>query len=243
MSFGLGHGRALDPSPGSVGISEAELGTLPDAIGRDPSAGWIDVRGWFATCHRPLEIEIGSGKGTFLVQEAARRPETNFLGIEWAGEFYRYGADRVRRHGLGNVRVLHGDATSFLRWRVASGVARVVHLYFPDPWPKARHHKKRTVRDDVLASIHRVLEPGGELRVVTDHDGYWSWMEAHFERWTVPEAWALLGGPPGSDGAPFERLAFQPVGSAGDEEMVGSNFERKYRREGRPFHAAVLRRG
>lgn len=208
----------------------------------DPQAGWVDPSGWFARPAQALEVEIGSGKGTFLVQEAARRPETNFLGIEWAGEFYRYAADRVGRHGLTNVRMLCADAASFLRWRLPSETVRVVHLYFPDPWPKARHHKKRTVRDDVLESIHRVLSPGGELRVVTDHDGYWSWMEAHWERWTSPDAWALLGRSDRAELGPFERVTFERVGSAGDEELVGTNFERKYRREGRPFHAAVLRK-
>lgn len=223
-----------------IGLAETELGPLPDGIIDDPTAGWTDPAPWFENPENPFEVEIGSGKGTFLVQEAARRPETNFLGIEWAGEFYRYAADRVGRRGLTNVRMLCADAASFLQWRLPSERVRVVHLYFPDPWPKARHHKKRTVRDDVLATVHRVLIPGGELRVVTDHEGYWSWMERHWSRWTSQEGWALLDAS-GRDG-PFELMDFERVGSAGDDELVGTNFERKYRREGRPFHAAVLRK-
>jgi len=236
------HAATRAVTHGPVGVTEAELGPLPDEIIHDPRAGWVDVRRWFAAPERALEIEIGSGKGTFLVQEAARRRSVNFLGIEWAGEFYRYAEDRVRRHGLRNVRMLCADATTFLRWRVPDGVVRVIHLYFPDPWPKSRHHKKRTVRDDVLASMHRVLSPGGELRVVTDHAGYWSWMEAHWARWTSAEAWSLVEAEAVGGGGPFERLAFERVGSADEEELVGTNFERKYRREGRPFRAAVLRK-
>ena len=120
MSFGLGHGRTLDDAPGIVGVSPEELGPLPDTILDDPDAARIDPRAWFARPEAPFELEIGSGKGTFLVQQAARQPQSNFLGIEWAGEFYAYAADRVRRRreadgSLTNVRLLHADATEFLR--------------------------------------------------------------------------------------------------------------------------------
>lgn len=245
MSFGLGHGRALDPAPGVVGIAPHELGSMPDEIGSDPDAARVDPRAWFPDPARPLEIEIGSGKGTFLLQQAQLQPETNFLGIEWAGEFYAYAADRIRRAGLTNVRVLGGDAVEFLRWRCPAAVTRVIHLYFSDPWPKKRHHRRRVVQDRFLADAWRVLEPGGELRIVTDHDDYWAWMQEHFARWTgdaepagVPQS--ILDATRGR--APFERLPFGGAASAGKGELVGTNFERKYRREGRPFNAATLRK-
>jgi len=228
MSFGLGRGRTLDP--GAVGVSERELPPMPEGAGADPARARIDPRSWFAHPERRFEIEIGSGKGTFLLQQAEVSPETNYLGIEWAGEFYAYAADRIRRRGLTNVRMLRADATEFLRWRVPDGVASVIHLYFSDPWPKSRHHKRRVVQDRFLAEAHRVLAPGGELRVVTDHDDYWAWMEERFARWA-----------PVSGGA-FERLPFERPSSAGAGEVVGTNFERKYAREGRPFHAVILRR-
>jgi tRNA (guanine-N7-)-methyltransferase len=172
------------------------------------------------------EIEIGSGKGTFLVQQAKLKPEVNYLGFEWAREFFRYAADRVRRHGLTNVKLVHADATEFLRWRCADAVAAVIHLYFSDPWPKTRHHKRRVVQDRTLEEFHRVLQPGGEVRIVTDHDDLWAWCQEHAARH------ARL----------FTRCGFAPPDSAGEGEIVGSNFERKYRREGRPFHAMTLRR-
>ena len=229
MGFGLGRGRKLDP--GAVGHFASDLPALPDDLASDPRAGWVDPRAWFANPARPMEIEIGSGKGTFLVQQASLEPGTNFLGIERAKEFASYAADRARRRGLCNVKVLCGDAAEFLRWRVPDGVCRVIHLYFPDPWPKARHHKRRMVQDRFLAEAHRVLGPGGELRVVTDHGGYWAWMEEHFARWCD------AGHSPR-----FERVAFERPGSAGEGEIVGTNFERKYRREGRPFYAVILKR-
>ncbi|MEL6328359.1 MAG: hypothetical protein AAFR38_01745 [Planctomycetota bacterium] len=252
MSFGLGHGKPLDDAPGVVGVTPQELPALPDAALTDRAAGLVDPRGWFPDPSRPFELEIGSGKGTYLVQQAGRQSGTNFLGVEWAGEFYRYAADRVRRRResgeLANVRLWHGDATEFLHWRCPAGVIRVVHLYFSDPWPKAKHHKKRVVQHRFLADVWKALEPGGELRVVTDHDELWAWDERHFERWTtaggtagLAEA-AGLGVDVGLGALAFERLAFEPPDSAGESELVGTNFERKFREEGRGFHACTLRK-
>ena len=229
MSFGLARGKKLDP--GTVGLTTIDLPPLPDSIATDPAAAHLNVRAWFEHPGRPLEIEVGSGKGTFLVQQAQLQPETNFLGMEYAMEFYAYAADRIRRNQLANVRILGLDAAEFLHWRVPSGCARVVHLYFPDPWPKTKHHKRRMLSDRFLTDVYRVLETGGELRVVTDHDDYWKWMESHFDRWCA------------ADHTPrFERLPFTRPASAGEGELVGTNFERKYRREGRPFNAAILRK-
>lgn len=256
MSFGLSRGRDLDP--GAVGLTAADLPPLPDTILTDPDAAHLDVRAWFEHPDRPLEIEVGSGKGTFLVQQAQLQPETNFLGMEYAMEFYAYAADRIRRNHIANVRLLGLDAAEFLHWRVPSGCARVVHLYFPDPWPKSKHHKRRMLSDRFLADVWRILEAGGELRVVTDHDDYWKWMESHFDRWCVirpaGSAFSPLrgedvgggGGTPTGEGFPtppkFLRLPFTRPASAGEGELVGTNFERKYRREGRPFNAAILRK-
>ena len=229
MSFGLSRGRTLDTS--AAGLRAENLPPLPDDLATDPDAARLDPRAWFDDPDRPFEIEIGSGKGAFLVQQGELEPGTNFLGIEWAKEFWAYIADRLRRRGLRNVRVLHADATQFLRWRAPAKCARVVHLYFSDPWPKSRHHKRRVVQDAFLADVWRVLTDEGELRIVTDHDDYWLWMEDHFARWA----------PPTGDG-PFTRHDFAPPPSAGEGEVVGTNFERKYRREGRPFHATTLRK-
>jgi tRNA (guanine-N7-)-methyltransferase len=245
MSFGLSRGKVLDVAAGVVGVTADELGPLPDEIMSDPEAGWIEPRAWFGDrAAQPLEIEIGSGKGSFLLQQAAREPDVNYLGIEWAGEFYAYTADRLRRSGLTNVRMLNADATEFLRWRCPSAIARVIHLYFSDPWPKRRHHKKRVVQDAFMADAHRVITPGGELRIVTDHDDYWAWMEDVFARWTGESE---QGEPNESEAVhetrgSFKRLPFESPQSAGEGEIVGTNFERKYRREGRPFHACVLRK-
>jgi len=214
MSLGISRDRALDTE--GFGIEQSQLPPFEQ--------GRVDPRAWFEHADRPFEIEIGTGKGTFLVQQAPLRPQVNYLGIEKTLEFYRYAADRVRRHALANVRILWAEAGEFLRFWCADGVVAVVHLYFSDPWPKKRHHKRRVVQDQALAELHRVIEPGGELRLVTDHDELWAWYEDHAGRHEHL----------------FERRPFDRVESAGAGEIVGSNFERKYRTEGRPFHAMTL---
>ncbi|MFO0826634.1 MAG: tRNA (guanosine(46)-N7)-methyltransferase TrmB [Phycisphaerales bacterium] len=221
MSFGLSRGRSLDVS--GVGVEGEQLPPFDPAL---PETRVIDPRRWFEYPERPFDLEIGSGKGTFLLQQAELEPEVNFLGIEWAGEFFRYAADRVRRRQVKNVKLLWTDATEFVRFRMPSESVRVIHLYFSDPWPKSRHHKRRVVQDATLREFHRVLATDGELRLVSDHDDLWAWYEDHAARH------AEL----------FERIAFERPASAAEGEVVGTNFERKYRREGRPFHAMTLRK-
>ncbi|MGI9014166.1 MAG: tRNA (guanosine(46)-N7)-methyltransferase TrmB [Phycisphaerales bacterium] len=217
MSFGLAHGRMLDV--GNIGLAMSTLCT--------GKPGTVDPRSLFVDDVEPprrCEIEIGTGKGTFLLQQAKLQEQVNFLGFEWTSEFYRYTADRIRRRELRNVRVVHGDATEFLCHWCCDDVIDVIHLYFSDPWPKKRHHKRRVIQDHTLVAMHRALRKGGEVRIVTDHDDLWQWCVDHAQRHEQL----------------FQRQPFAGVDSAAAGEMVGSNFERKYAREGRPFHAMTL---
>ncbi|MEX0775366.1 MAG: hypothetical protein WD042_06580 [Phycisphaeraceae bacterium] len=238
MSLSLSHGKALDV--GVVGIDQAQLPPWEQ--------GPIDLHGWFAAPSAPLkrgspplELEIGSGKGTFLVQQAALFPQVDFIGLEWARGFWRFAADRCRRRGLTNVRLVHIEAGLFVRNYVPDACLRQVHIYFPDPWPKKRHHKRRLVQAEFLRELWRVLEdrpvdppPGppeegglsGCVRIATDHSDYYQWMLDHAAQ--VADL--------------FEPLPFESPESAGEGEIVGTNFERKYRREGRPFHGMILRK-
>jgi tRNA (guanine-N7-)-methyltransferase len=260
MGFGLGHGRDLDDAPGTIGVSDAQLPPLPDDVATNPGAGKIDPRQWFVQPAHPFEIEIGCGKGTFILETAKAHPATNFLGIEWAREFYLYAADRVRRAQLTNVRMLRTDGAEFLRWRSPSSIASVIHLYYSDPWPKRKHHKNRVVQHRFLSEAWRVLMPGGELRIVTDHDELWAWDEAHFAIWTDAEPWRawredpapflatteyMQAPPPGlpsCEGAPFARDAFVPPPWVGEGQVVGTNFERKFTGEHKRPHSVVLRK-
>src|SRR5688572_25922257 len=164
----------------------------------------------------PVEIEIGSGKGTFLVESAAARPDHRFLSIEWALPYAEHIRDRVRRRGLENVRVARADASRFLGEHVRPGSVRAIHVYFPDPWPKKRHHKRRLMQPGFVSAAAEALEDGGELRFVSDHAEY-------FE-----EARAALAAEPSLEEAPV------PEGEMTDL----TNYERKYRAEGRPIHRA-----
>lgn len=120
----------------------------------------------------PLEIEIGSGKGLFLAAAAASVPERDFLGIEILGKYARFVAARLVRRELANARAIHGDAQHFFHaWLAAESVA-AVHVYFPDPWWKARHKKRRVMNELFLADVERVLTPGGTLHFWTDVEEY-----------------------------------------------------------------------
>ena len=101
-----------------------------------------------------------------------------------------------------------------------------IRIFFPDPWPKKKHHKRRVVQNETLDQFERVLVTGGELRIVTDHDDLWEWYEEHAEKYETR----------------FERIDFDAPASAGSSELVGTNYERKFRPEGRIFQAMTLRK-
>lgn len=175
--------------------------------------------------NHPVELEIGMGKGTFMLSQAERRKEANFIGIEWANWFYRYAADRLRRHNCMNVRCVRADANFFIKEFIPDASISVLHIYFPDPWPKTRQKKKRMVQPSFVPVMHRILVPGGMVKVVTDHKGYW---EENIKP-TIEES-----------GLTVEEYA-RPE-SAKEGEFVGTNFERKYIAEGRPFYAIAARK-
>jgi tRNA (guanine-N7-)-methyltransferase len=121
--------------------------------------------------------------------------------------------------------MLLADAGRFVAETVADGCLSAVHAYFPDPWPKKRHHKRRLLQGPFLEQVERVLVRGGRLQVVTDHQDYFSQIEQVFRE------------------SSLELTDFRSPGSTENEELVGSNFERKYRREGRPFYSiAAIKR-
>lgn len=250
MSFGLSKGRDLDAS--SIEVPTSTFPPLPDDVLSRPEAGHLPITSWFTDPSRPLEIEIGSGKGTFLLNQAAADPDTNYLGFEWAGEFFLYAADRIRRRGLTNVRMLKADATEFLRWRCPSSCARVIHLYYSDPWPKRKHHKNRVVQHAFLEQCFRTLAPNGELRVVTDHDELWAWDQDHFNAWTRPHDNPASPDPvpahiraacASTSGTPFTMQPFVPPPWVGEGQTIATNYEKKMcEAVGKQPHACVLKK-
>lgn len=121
----------------------------------------------------PLEIEIGSGKGLFLQNACVKWPERNFLGNELAFKYARYAGGRLTQHGRTNALMIHGDGLLLLREFVLPGTAAAVHVYFPDPWWKSRHKKRRVLNESFLADVERALRPGGILHFWTDVQEYY----------------------------------------------------------------------
>lgn len=120
----------------------------------------------------PLTLEIGFGMGDSLAAMAAAQPAHNFVGIE----VHRAGVGRllalVEQQALNNVRVFCDDAVDVLAENIAAGSVARVNIYFPDPWHKTRHHKRRLVQPDFLELLHSRLTPGGLLHIATDWQPY-----------------------------------------------------------------------
>lgn len=120
----------------------------------------------------PLEVEVGSGKGLFLQTAATQCPEHSFLGIEVAQKYARFAASRLAKHELTNAVAVQGDGLRLFRELIPDGVLDAVHVYFPDPWWKKRHHKRRVLNEQFLADAYRTLIPGGKLHFWTDVKEY-----------------------------------------------------------------------
>jgi tRNA (guanine-N7-)-methyltransferase len=187
---------------------------LDGARDGDPVLDWGAVFG----SQRPVELEIGIGKGRFLLDAAARHPEVSFVGVEWAGKYLRLAASRGWRRGLRNVRFARADGREFIEFFVPRESLTAIHVLFPDPWPKKRHHKRRLVSSEFLAEVERTLRPGGRLWLATDHAEYFEAMQE------------VLAG----------CCGLCPV----DAEWVGArtNYEDRYLTQGKPIHRRVVQK-
>ena len=174
----------------------------------------------------PVHIEIGAGKGTFLLNQARAQPGNNFLGIEWARKYYRYAVDRIGRWGLTNVRIIRTDAATFLADFIPDNSVECFHIYFPDPWPKKRHHKRRFICPANLEHLLRCLKTGGQLKIATDHADYFEQIK------TVLTA----------RNETLQEIDFLPTAGAEASEWVGTNFERKYLKDQRPIYTLAVKK-
>jgi tRNA (guanine-N7-)-methyltransferase len=174
----------------------------------------------------PVHMEIGSGKGTFLLGQARAQPSDNFLGIEWARKYYRYAVDRIGRWGLTNVRIIRTDAAGFITDSVPDDSVNFFHIYFPDPWPKKRHHKRRFICPDNLEHLIRCLKNGGQIRIATDHADYFEQIKM-----VLAERSDTL-----------EEIDFIKPAEAESGEWVGTNFERKYIKDQRPIYTIAAQK-
>lgn len=129
----------------------------------------------------PLHVEIGSGFGHFMLAYCEEHPEVNFIGMDYRFKRSFQLASKLKAHPHRNFRYLRakGERVEFM---FAEKEVDAIHYYFPDPWPKTRHHKKRLFQEPFLKAAHKILKPGGKLFVKTDHDGYALWMKDRIDK-------------------------------------------------------------
>ena len=168
---------------------------------------------------RPLEIEVGCGKGQFLTRRAVENPDCDFLGIERMLERVRLFDGKCRRGGINNAKVLRLEALYTFHYLLPAHHARKVYVFFPDPWPKKKHHSHRLFGPLFLNALWKRLEIGGRLEFATDHREY-------FE--TVKECFA--GDSRFVEVAPMDR-----------PKEVWTEFETMFRNQGLPIYSAAWR--
>jgi tRNA (guanine-N7-)-methyltransferase len=147
---------------------------------------------------QPLEVELGCGDASFLVEFAQRHPEKNFIGVErLLGRISKL--DRKgRRATLTNLRGVRIESSYFLQYLLPTHSADAIHVYFPDPWPKKRHHKNRLINEGFPALARAALAPGGKIFLRTDDAPYFSQMtevfdaDKHFQKMETPAELAGL---------------------------------------------------
>lgn len=131
----------------------------------------------------PVELEVGCGKGRYLLERAADHPDRLFVGLEFARAYVLTIEKRARQRGLANIRLFREEAARFFHDCLGDRSLHAFHLFYPDPWPKTRHHRRRLIQDEFLADLRRVLVPGGIIQIATDHEGYFEWMARKFNQW------------------------------------------------------------
>lgn len=185
-------------------------------------AGW-DESALFAQ-PGPLEVELGSGKGLFMASATVARPEVNFLGLELALKYAQHAAARLARLDVGNGVMVSGDGLRIFREVLPAERVSAVHVYFPDPWWKKRHKKRRVVNPAFLVDVLRVLVPQGTLHLWTDVEEYFQ-TSLELIRDTP-----LVG--------PFEVV--EPEST--HDLDYRTHFERRTRKNGQPVYRAEFRK-
>jgi len=193
----------------------------------DPEAGveQLDWRRVFGREGR-VEVEVGIGKGRFLLACASARPEVLHFGIEWSNEYLRLVETRAERANLDNVRFVRADASDLVRRAIPEASVSTYYVFYPDPWPKKRHHKRRFLQAVNVDALAKTLVPAGWLHIATDHDDYWSVIEPLLDTHPGFARQPAFGGPE------FPL----PVDGA------LTNFEAKYEVQGRSRHRGSWRR-
>jgi len=219
--YGRRHGKTLRQS--QKGYLSEDLGELrPRGItfAENPERKPIDPAAIFGD-DRPVWLEVGFGGGEHMVHMAARYPEIGIIGCEPFINGVAMLLGKIRNAGVQNVSVHPGDARDLMDVLPDASISRAF-LNYPDPWPKARHHRRRFVTPEHLIPLARVMKPGAEFRVATDIPDY--------VRQTLEEV---------------PQAGFQLIGEGPEpwHDWPGTRYEQKALREGRAPHYVTFRRG
>ena len=174
---------------------------------------------------RPVEVEIGCGKGMFLTEMAKLHPEVNYVGIEKFSSVLMRAVEKADLESLPNLRFIRFDAAGILD-SFSPGEVTGIYLNFSDPWPKARHAKKRLTHREFLAKYKTILAPGGLLIQKTDNEGLFDFSLEEL----AAEGWEIL--------AETRDLHHSPM----KEGNVMTEFERKFTTLGKPVFKLVAKR-
>ena len=169
----------------------------------------------------PIELEVGSGKGLFLQCAAQSDPESYFVGIELAAKFANKAASRLKKRDLTNACMLRGDAQGFLKDVVPTESVDRLHVYFPDPWWRNKHKKRRVLNEQTISDIQRVLKRGGEFHFWTDVLDYYEHICIEVIELTE-----------------FTGPHYVPERSAAHSMDYTTHFERRARTHGQPVYRA-----
>jgi tRNA (guanine-N7-)-methyltransferase len=187
-------------------------------------ATWFQRLDWAALFpkRQPVEVDLGCGDGSLLLHWAKRFPDRNWLGVErLKGRILKLERKAPRLGIAGNLRALRIESGYAVEWLFPPASVAAIHVYFPDPWPKKRHHKYRLIQPAFVPVLARALEPGGSVHLATDYSDYFAGMLECF-------------------GASEEFGRVEPVVPATPEEMT--DFERDFVTEGRAIYRARFRK-
>jgi len=170
-------------------------------------------------------MEIGCGKGKFLVARSIANPGINFLGIDRVSKFMNIGKTRAQKRALPNIRFIRAEARAFLKEAIAPESVSIFHLYFPDPWPKRRHQVRRVFTPELLELLHSRLIPGGLIEIATDDADYYAAMKKSIA--ATAELWENVRE------SVNERIL---------DSMNKTNYEIKWAAQGRSLYYAELKK-
>jgi tRNA (guanine-N7-)-methyltransferase len=196
--------RDIIETPGANRLDRSFPGTIRDMFDND----------------HPIEMEIGAGKGRFVIHRALAVPEHNFIAFDHVWKYLKVGWQRVEKRGISNALFFKAEANEVITHLVPDESVAIFHTYFPDPWQKRKHNKRRLLTPQFFQLLHRRLEPGGKLEIATDNFDYMIAYKA-----------ALIDA-----GTGLWSQTHETVNERIMNPEVRTNFELKYEAEGRDLY-------